>query len=609
MDPKPVPRLRGRRAPRAGLVLLVVLLTAAGCAGSDGELEPSDPDNVWRGGTLRVAFSLRGMGTSPDLVELVLDSQRFFTHPFGGCCLARTLLAYRGRSLSEGGAQLQPDLALAMPEVSADGLTWRFQLREGLRYAPPFADREIVAQDVITALERTLRIGEAPYFEMIVGVDAFLDGTAGTIAGVRAPDDHTIEFELSEPTGDFGDRVALDYLAPMPAEALDALDGDARLYVSSGPYMLEGSEEIDIADPDAPSPADRDITAGLNLVRNPSWAAEDDPLRPAYVDRIEMRTYADEIDALRALEDGEVDLMLDPLSTDARDARREPGESGARLHDVAALSTFFIPLNLAQPPFDDVAVRRAVAWAVNRAALTDAIDPRRSSAFAPAQHAFPDAIVGGLLRDYAPFATPGSSGDPLRAQAAMRESRYDTDGDGRCDGPVCEIVGNEVGLGPAGTAALVDNLEAIGIRLTFVQEPWMDDPAAHVALAAVFGWGSDYPSPAEFAWLLRDPSDEPGPNVSLLGATSDQLAAWGYEAGSVPSADDQLRACERRSGSAAAACWAEVDQLVTEELVAWIPVARSLSTTLVGERVTAFAMEESGILPALAHVALREGSE
>ena len=59
---------------------------------------------------------------------------------------------------AEGGAELRPDLAAGFPEVSSDGLRWTFRLREGLRYAPPFEDTEIVAADLVRALERAARV-------------------------------------------------------------------------------------------------------------------------------------------------------------------------------------------------------------------------------------------------------------------------------------------------------------------------------------------------------------------------------------------------------------------------------------------------------------------
>ena len=48
--------------------------------------------------------------------------------------LLRTLLSYTGRTTAEGGAELQPDIASALPEISSDGLTYTFTLKSGINY-------------------------------------------------------------------------------------------------------------------------------------------------------------------------------------------------------------------------------------------------------------------------------------------------------------------------------------------------------------------------------------------------------------------------------------------------------------------------------------------
>jgi len=108
-----------------------------------------------------------------------------------------TLMSYNGRSIREGGAILQPDLAAADPAISADGLTWTFHLKPGLRYAPPMADTTIVSADIVRALERGLRnspfapAGETQTFgqyvgyfsDVIVGAEDFTKGTVDSISG------------------------------------------------------------------------------------------------------------------------------------------------------------------------------------------------------------------------------------------------------------------------------------------------------------------------------------------------------------------------------------------------------------------------------------------
>lgn len=577
--------------------LLLVVLLAAGCTAAVTPSASEDADGI-AGGTLRAGIWTQD--ADEEWRRRLLDPQAFWWHPLFRCCLLRTLLSYPGLPIAEGGAEVQPDLAAAMPDVSADGLTWTFRLREGLTYAPPFEDRAIVAQDFITALERAIRIGEVPYYEDIEGVQAYRDEEAGTISGVEAPDASTLVFRLTGPSGDFGHRVAMPFLAPMPAEALAVHDEDYAGYVvASGPYMFEGAEGIDHADPGAPPSWGSRPLGEFTMVRNPSWSPDTDPLRPAYVDRIEVVPFIDRSDGIDAVRTSEIDLMLDLLWGDERSEVVEDPALRSRVREAPLPNLFFIPLNVAQPPFDDVAVRRAVNLIIDRRALASTFSQERGSAIVPTTHAFPEVAVAGLLRGYEPFATPDDSGDVRRAREAMATSAYDSDGDGRCDGDACAIIANRYGPTTDSAIAIVEaNLAELGIEISWVDEPFIDDPTAHVGLAAILGWNSDYPSANDFVGLFSDPSLGGG-DWSLVGATPEQLAEWGYGVDEVPSLDDRITACQSRSGSAAFACWAEVDQLLTEQVVAWAPIARSSGAWLISERIDRFEIAGAQADPAL----------
>lgn len=126
-----------------------VLSLVAACTGSPKPDTRSTPSTspIPRGGTLLVGVvrypsgdpvgtELWGPLALDPSLSFFLDSVELFR-----CCLARTLLSYPGRPTREEGAILQPDLAESMPEVSLDGLTWTFRLREGLHYGPPLAEQ------------------------------------------------------------------------------------------------------------------------------------------------------------------------------------------------------------------------------------------------------------------------------------------------------------------------------------------------------------------------------------------------------------------------------------------------------------------------------------
>ena len=585
--------------PRAWLL---IILLAAGCTTATAPSASVEAEAVV-GGLLRVGMFVAEDDPFGD-GRFVLDPQSFVIHPLARCCMHRTLLSYEGRSIEDGGAELRPDLAEAMPEISPDGLTWTFRLREGLRYAPPFAEREIVAQDFITALERTVRVGEIPFPSIIEGAGAYADGSAGSISGVQAPDDRTIVFRLVEPFGAFGDLVALPNFSPIPAEALEVHDEDyGGFVVASGPYMVEGAEAIDHTDPQAEPLWDLD---GMVLVRNPSWSRESDPIRPAYVDRIELSGYPDLGEAaLTAIVDGEIDVFMPYMLSTARAEIAADATLRSRVHDAPLANLFFIPLNLAVPPFDDVAVRRALNLAVDREALLGTFAPERGSGFAATGHAFPEVAVRGLLRDYRANGLESSSPDLDRARELMADSRYDTDGDGRCDGEACAVVANRYGLTSDAAIEIIGaNLGELGIQLDWVEEPSMFDAGGQVGLMAVLGWSAAYPGANDFVSLMTDPSSSDNIDQSLIGATPEQLEGWGYSVTDVPTLDDKIAACEIRSGSAAFECWAELDQLLSDQVVAWVPIATSVGSWLPSERVDRFEIAGSDSFPALERTSL-----
>lgn len=152
-----------RRALRRRVLLLgslVTLITSACDPASATGTRPTP--GVPRGGILRVVmpayngseltFPTPKADALDPQVKTWLDSAELFR-----CCLLRTLFSYSGRPARDGGAELRPDLAIGMPEVSADALTWTFRIRPRVRYAPPI-DREIVAADFVRTMQREARL-------------------------------------------------------------------------------------------------------------------------------------------------------------------------------------------------------------------------------------------------------------------------------------------------------------------------------------------------------------------------------------------------------------------------------------------------------------------
>jgi peptide/nickel transport system substrate-binding protein len=160
---------------------------------------------------------------------------------------ARQLLAYEPGPDLASGAPPVPDLAVEVPTrenggVSADGLTYLFHLKPGIRWDsdPP---RDVVAADVVRAFalfcNPVVPVGAAGYYtdtiEGMAGYCADFARQPGTVEsirdyvtthaidGVRALDDRTVQFRLKAPAADFLNLIAMPFASPVPVEYLDYL--------------------------------------------------------------------------------------------------------------------------------------------------------------------------------------------------------------------------------------------------------------------------------------------------------------------------------------------------------------------------------------------------
>ena len=585
-----------RTRPRSSHVLVVLLSVIGMACVAPADLQPTPSPSPARGGTLRVGM-LGDFALDLDANEVLVDPARQTRGYFARCCLARSLLTYPGESTIDGGTSLIPDLAERMPAVSRDGLSWTFQIRRGIRYAPPHQALEVTSADFVFAAERALRLlGEViPPFAFVAGADEYVSNGAPTISGLETPDAYTLVIRLAKPFGAF-DYIADPVWAPIPASVAQGHEEDLGLYwPSTGPYMYETY------------PASRDADAVV-LVRNPSWDASTDPRRGAYADRIEITLAGTEPrEVLARVERAELDFVDFPVPGDMAPRYRADANLSLRLRTTPGENVFRLPMNIAVPPFDDLAVRRAVSYAVDRRALSEAITARRALELerpqAPlllSEHAFTDNMSAGLLVGYNPFGVGSGRPDVVRARAEMSASRYDSDGDGVCDSAVCAAI-RMPAFDVAAGERVRDELAAIGLAVRpeeAVFETGIDFATTHTAIELIpFGWFFELTG-AELAVLVRGGPGMSGEdgyvvNTSLVGASSEQLAGWGYAVTSVPSVDDVVEHCEHEVGRRRAACWAELDQLITERVVPWVPLFSFENPWLSSARVADFSLDQS----------------
>jgi peptide/nickel transport system substrate-binding protein len=381
---------------------LALALVAVGCAGPQRD---ADGEGV-RGGTLRVLSNELDAG---------LDTA-FYPNYAIVRAYARTLYGYNLAGPPEQQIVPVPDIADGPAQISADRRTYTFRLRAGVRYGPQ-VHREVTAQDFITAIQRLYdklsRPSGGPLFaDLIAGAAAFGAGKAKHISGLNAPNPRTLQITLEQPAGDFLSILTLPYFAPVPGEyAAHYKVGDnyAGHVVGTGPYTLTTY---------APGTT-------LILDRNPNWDPATDPLRKAWVDRIQVKLNLSTASIQQQIEHEDADLSLDSHVPQARiDALRADPEQSRRLSVNTTGSQLFLILetNPKAGAIADVRVRQAVNYAIDKVAYRDAIAGR----FAATGQLASTILAPGSLgyHPYDLYPTPGGRGDPVKARALLAQAGY-----------------------------------------------------------------------------------------------------------------------------------------------------------------------------------------
>ncbi len=611
----------------------VMAVVGAACGGGSGgsTAEPSSSVAPKAGGTLHIALISD--------VQDAFDPQKEYssvTWEYYRCCLLRTLLSYNGQTTDQGGSELRPDLAAEMPVVSDDGLTWTFTLKHGITYAPPIQDMTVTSKDIVRALEReacgTCNVGGYSfYYSAIKGFDAFAAGDADSISGLATPDDSTLVVTLNSPTGDLGYRLAMPASAPIPPlpgdpkARLGAATGhDAnwgQFLVATGPYMFEGSEAMDFSKPAKEQTPVAGYAPGRSivLVRNPSWSASTDDLRPAYADRIETTIGGTAEDIALKIDSGDIDIGLDavPPANQVQQYSTDP-DLKARIHADPSDAVRFLEMNLANPPFDDIHVRKALNWALDKQGF---LQLRGGPVFGEiASHIMVNSLENNLLESYDPYATPDGAGDVQKAKDEIAQSKYDANQDGVCDAPVCKdvlTISDSSDPYPKQLALLSQVLDPLGITLNAkpLERSTMyarcEDPNSHWELCTATAWGKDYPDGFTFAPPLFSQSaigPESCCNDTMVGVTAQMLTERGYTPVDVPSAETQIDTCIPLTGDERVQCWADLDSYLMEDVVPWVPYLFDNDVVVLSANVTNYSFDQFTGLPALDHIAIEGGT-
>jgi peptide/nickel transport system substrate-binding protein len=541
--------------------------------------------------------------------------------------IVRKLMSYAGTAGSEGN-EIHPDLAADMPEISDDGLTYTFTLKDGIMFGPPVS-REITSQDIKYAFDRLANpkigsFGYPLYYEVIEGFKEVEDGKAKSVSGIETPDDKTIVFHLTKPAGDFLYRVAMAAAGPIPAEVADCFTkaGDyGRYVISSGPYMIEGSDALDISSCDTMEPL-----PGYNpekhriLVRNPNYDQSTDDLRSNYPDEFDFVINSSNTDCFAKTMAAQIeDNICSETGKQIKEYTENPDLEGL-LKANPDDGVFYIYMNLTQPPWDDIHVRKAANLVMDKTALIRGWGG--PTVGEPATHILPPTMSPPELEGYDPYPSTDFSGDEEAARAEMAQSKYDTDQDGICDAPECKEVLNIMGnteRDKSMVPVMESSLGKIGITLTTrnIDDPYqfIFTPKEQTPMSGTAGWGKDYADAFTYYLYLFDGrviTPDFSYNEPLVGLTEEQAKEIGidYPAEGVPSVNDEIDECIAiADDTERTACWGNLDKTIMEEAVPWIPWLWRNYTNTISEAVTNWDFDQSTGMQAWQHVAVDQSKQ
>ncbi len=447
------------------LVLLVSFAVFTGCGGSDDQPEP-------------VSTLQRALPADPE----TLDPQK----------ARSTQAADIHRDIGEGLFTYATDgevvpASVASFEMSEDGLTYTFSLRENLRWSN---GDKVTADHFVAGMRRLVDPSTAAFYsEMLIDVENAEGIISGDIPvsmlGVEAVDEQTLVVRLVRPTAYLTGILTHPSTFPVHSPSIEAHGDD---YARPGRLVSNGAYVLDAWVP----------SSLISLKRNEYYWNND----ATAIDAVNWHVIVQDSAELNRYRAGELHITSTVPSDSFAQVREEFGD---QLSVAPFLAVYYLGYNLTKPPFkDNRALRRALSMAIDRESLTEKVTARGE---APAYSWVPPGIHG-----YEPvrmgFAALGKEEREQLARRLYREAGYSE------DNPLEVELRYNTGDTHRRIVVAVQSMwrEVLGFEATLVNEEFqvllanMRD--AEVTQIFRTSWVGDYTDPNTFLAVLRSNSPQ-----------------------------------------------------------------------------------------------------
>lgn len=378
---------------------------------------------------------------------------------------------------------MQPDLAEAMPQVSSDGLTYTVKLRKGLTFPD---GSPVTSKDVKATYEYMMdpniqcATGGPPasgYYAGIAGVDAYTKAMTDSkgasnpgISGIKAVDDLTTSFTLTEPDGSFPRALAMAWAFIRPASTPHKKTDVPPPAV--GPYKI----------------SQYDLNKSVTIVREPTWAKNvaagvPEAANENNVDEVTVKIGVPDETQYAQLKNNQLDITFDgsaPIGSQIPATANDP-QFKDRFFSTPDAAVDYLAFRTDKAPFDNLKLRQAVNYAIDRDAIVKVIGGKLSRS--PWSQILSQNLLPGQPTDIYGY-------DLQKAKQLVADSGV--------KGPIEITLANfSDAPGPQVTAALKEQLQAAGFSVNTkslsadVYYGYLADKKSDYNLG-VAGWGEDY---------------------------------------------------------------------------------------------------------------------
>ncbi len=433
-----------------------------------------------------------------------------------------------------------PVLAESLPTVSADGLTYTFKIRQGVTFhdgTPLDAAAVVYNYQRQKDMPKSLQDAYNYYFGVVFG--GF--GDKSNLKSITAPDASTVVMTLGTPQSTFLLTQILPQFGIQSPTALKAGDssnpdpskspyaqgqgGLGKSMVGTGPFMFK--EWV---------PNDH-----VTIVKNPTYF---DPAGMAHLDAITYRPMSDTTARLNALQAGDVDFTQQIAPNDVATAQ---ADSTLQVYDRGSSCNILnLGLNHSVKPFDNLQLRQAIAYALNRQSYVDA--------FYSGQAIMADNWMPPGFFSYKALGLP--TFDLAKAKSLVAASGVPADQLNLTLWYPSNVTRPYM-PDPKGEAeAVARDLEAAGFKITFKTEPWatyIPDFQSGKLPMFLSGWTCDWAAPDNFliAWAFGFQGGKPN-------------AQFNYGPPELKTAFDTAMAAS--TDAAAATAWGQAQDILAKDL-------------------------------------------